>query len=202
MNLASRPALASAAMLLCLSLGATACSGDEGGSGSDSTTSQPPLPSGEPDPFEVETHTTIGKVVGKVGKQDRRRLAGAITPVLQRWFDAAYVGGDYPRSNFGDAFPGFTAGAREQARRDKTLMSNQGIGDRISAVTPKASRLWLDVLAVGRGPVAVTARFRLAFRTHGDLERRIGVGGRVMLTRSKTGWRIFGYQVSRTGAKA
>jgi hypothetical protein len=201
MYLASRPALAAASMLLCLSLGATACSDDSSGGGDD-TSSQPPLPSGEPSTFEIETRTTMGRVVGKLPQKERKQLAGAITPVVQRWFNAAYVGGDYPRKNFQDAFPGFTSGARHEALGDRKLMSNRDIGDRIDGVTPKASRIWVDVLAVGKGPVAVTARFHLAFRTQGDLERKVIVHGRLMLTRSKTGWRIFAYHVAKNGVKA
>lgn len=198
MKLASRPALAAASMLLGLSLGVTACSDDSGGSDA----SQPPLPSGEPSKFSIETTTTIGRVVGRLPNEDRKRVANAITPVVQRWFNAAYVGGDYPRKNFSDAFPGFTAGARAEARRDKELMSNVRIGDRISGVTPKASRIALDVLAVRKHAAAVTARFRLAFKTQGDLVRRVGVRGRLLLTRSKTGWRIFAYHVAKSGADA
>ena len=126
MKLASRPALAAASMLLSLSLGATACSDDSGGS---DATSQPPLPSGEPSKFSIETTTTIGRVVGRLPKEDQKRVANAITPVVQRWFNAAYVGGDYPRKDFSDAFPGFTAGARAEARRDIELMSNDAHRD-------------------------------------------------------------------------
>jgi len=199
MKLASRPALAAASMLLSLSLGATACSDDSGGS---DASSQPPLPSGEPSKFSIETTTTIGQVIGRLPKKDQKRVANAITPVVQRWFDAAYVGGDYPRKDFNDAFPGFTAGARAEARRDLELMSNERIGTKISGVTPKTSRIALDVLAVRKHASAVTARFRLAFKTEGDLERRVGVRGRLLLTRTQTGWRIFAYHVAKSGADA
>jgi hypothetical protein len=195
MKLASRPALAAASMVLCLSLGATACSEDASGE----KNSEPPLPSGEPSTFQIETTTTLGQVVGRLPKQDQKRLAGAIEPVVQRWFNAAYVGGDYPRKDFRDAFPGFTAGAREAARHDLALMSNDRIGTRISGVTPKASRIRLDILAVRKKAVAVTARFRLAFKTQGDLQRRYGVHGRLLLTRSHPGWRIFAYHVAKSG---
>ena len=199
MNLAGRPALAAASILLCLSLGTTSCSDDEGGPRGDTS---PPLPSGEPDTFEIETRTTIGQVVGRLPRKDRQRVAGAVTPVVQRWFNAAYVGGDYPRKDFTDAFPGFTAGARSQAFRDRKLMSNRAISDRIEGVTPKTSRIWLDMLAVGERPVAVTARFFLAFRTNGDLTRKVKVHGRLLLSRSDKGWRIFGYDVAKNGVKA
>jgi len=199
MKLASRPALVAASMLLCLSLGATACSDDSGGG---DTTSQPPLPSGEPSAFQIETTTTIGRVVGRFPKKSQKQLSKNITPVVQRWFNAAYVGGDYPRKDFHDAFPGFTAGARSEARRDIKLMSNDGIGDKISGVTPKTSQIALDVLAVHKNAVAVTARFRLGFRTEGDLARRVGVRGRLLLTRAKDGWRIFAYHVAKSGDTA
>jgi hypothetical protein len=198
MKLASRPALAAASMLLCLSWGATACSDDSEGGDADSQA----LPSGDPSTFQIETTTTMGQVVGRLSKHDRKRLSASITPLVQRWFNAAYVGGDYPRSDFRDAFPGFTAGARLEARHDLELMSNDSIGMRISGVTPKASEIALDVLAVRKKAVAVTARFRLAFRTQGDLERRVGVRGRLLLTRAKPGWRIFAYHVAKTGAQA
>jgi hypothetical protein len=198
MKLASRPALAAVSMLLCLSLGATACSDDSQGGDAGSQ----PLPSGDPSTFAIETTTTMGQVVGRLPKHDRKRLSESITPVVQRWFNAAYVGGDYPRNDFSDAFPGFTAGARTEARHDLELMSNDSIGMRISGVTPKASEIALDVLAVRKKAVAVTARFRLAFKTQGDLERRVGVRGRLLLTRAKPGWRIFAYHVARTGAQA
>src|SRR5215212_2829366 len=189
MKLASRPALAAASMLLCLSLGAAACSDDSDGGDAGSQ----PLPSGDPSTFQIETTTTMGQVVGRLPKNDRKRLSESITPVVQRWFNAAYVGGDYPRNDFRDAFPGFTPGARTEARHDLELMSNDSIGSRISGVTPKASEIALDVLAVHKKAVAVTARFRLAFKTQGDFDRRVGVRGRLLLTRAKPGWRIFAY---------
>ena len=200
MKLASRPALAAASMLLCLSMGATACSNDADGGGD--TSSQPPLPSGEPSAFQIETTTKLGQVVGRLPRQTQKRLPHAITPVVQRWFNAAYVGGDYPRKNFRDAFPGFTHGARTEARHDIKLMSNADVGDKINGVTPKISQIWLDVLAVHKHAVAVTARFHLAFKTHGDLDRRVGVHGQLSLTRAKPGWRIFAYHIAKTGATA
>jgi hypothetical protein len=196
MRTASRTALASVAMLLVVALGGAACSGDDE---PDRETSGE-LPSGDPTTFEIETVTTIGKVVGRLGRDDRRRLSRHVTPVVQRWFERAYVGGEYPRSNFRDAFPGFTVGARHAARQDLDLMTNKRIGPRISGVTPKQSQVWLDVLAVGKRAAAVTARFRLAFRTQGEVSRRVAVRGRLMLTRAGPGWRIFGYDVARSNA--
>lgn len=197
MNSAPRPALLSVAIVLLLATLATGCTGDESADRPDSPAAPQSTDSGRT--FQIETRTTMGKTVGRLSRDDRRRLQKTVTGVVQRWFNAAYVGGDYPRSNFRDAFPGFTPGARERARRDLVLLTNKGIGRRIDEVTPTRSRLHLDVLSVRRRAVGVTARFQLAFRTEGDLARRVRVEGRLMLTRQASGWRVFGYDVTKDG---
>jgi hypothetical protein len=194
MTIAGPLARSGAALVLCLVLVTSACSGDD------------PEPEGPSAPaqstatgasFEIQTRTTVAEVTGKLPWRERKRLSATITKVAQRWFNAAYVGGDYPRSNFEDAFPGFTPGARAEARRDRRLLTNKAIGSRISDVTPTRSRLWLDVLAVRKRAVGVTARFALGFRTEGELSREFRVTGRLLMTRNNGGWRIFGYDVAR-----
>lgn len=199
MNLAPRPTLLSVALVLCLSLGTSACSSDADPPATPTDTTAAPQATDDGAVFEIETRTTLDEVVGRLARKSRRQLPGTITDVVQRWFDAAYLGGDYPRSDFTDAFPGFTPGARDEARRDRLLLTNKRIGSRIDGVTPTLSRVWVDVLAVGRRPAGVTARFLLKFRTEGDLTRRIRVEGRLLLTRQESGWRIFGYDVAKGG---
>lgn len=199
MDLPLRPTLRSVVLVLCLALGTSACTGDADRPDTPAESSAAPQTTDDGAAFEIETRTTLGKVVGRLAKKDRQRLPDTITDVVQRWFNAAYVGGNYPRSDFSDAYPGFTPGARDEARRDRTLMTNKGIGSRIDDVTPTLSRVWVDVLAVGKRPAGVTARFLLKFRTEGDLTRRIRVKGRLLLTRQESGWRIFGYDVAKGG---
>lgn len=199
MKLAAREALLSAALVLTVALGASGCSGDDDGSPTSGDTTPPAQSTEDATSFDIETRTTIGKQIGALRRADQKRLEETITDVVQRWFNAAYVGGDYPRSDFHDAFPGFTPGARDRARTDRLLMSNKGIGKRIDDVTPTESRIWMDVLAVRQKAVGVTARFELKFETAGDYERRVRVGGRLMLSRQEGGWKIFGYDVARGG---
>ena len=59
----------------------------------------------------IDTRVEVGEVAGKLAKGPARDVAADVAEVVDRWLDAAYVGGDYPRSDFGDAFPGFTKGA-------------------------------------------------------------------------------------------
>lgn len=191
-----RSALLGVLLALSLAFGTVACSGDdEPDPGAD-----PSVPGQQTDQgaeFEIETVTTVGRVVGRLPRRDLRRLEDKVTRLVQRWFDAAFVGGDYPRSDFEDAFPGFTPGARAEARREQKLLTNRGLGSKIDEVTPTVSRIRLDVLAVQRRAVGATARFLLKFRTEGDRSRRVRVQGRLLLTREKAGWRIFGYDVAK-----
>ena len=195
MKLVRRPARAGAAALLCLALATTSCSGDE-------KKQEEPAPESQStatgSAFAIETVSHIGRVAGRLPKPEQRRLTDSVTKVVQRWFNAAYVGGEYPRKDFKDAFPGFTSDAEREARHDRKLMSNAGIGDRISGVTPTRSRIWIDALSPRKRAVGVTARFELGFRTEGDYAHTVWVKGRLLMTRHPgSGWRIFAYDVSK-----
>lgn len=196
MRTAASEALTGMALALVLGLGATACtSAEDDAQGPED--SAPAQATQDATSFAIQTRATIGKQVGRLDAGDPKALVETMTGVVQQWFDAAFIGGDYPRSDFSEAFPGFTPGARDAARKDLDLMTNASIGERVDSVTPTESRIWLDVLAVRKKAVAVTARFRLKFETTGTYERRVRVHGRLMLTRQDGGWRIFGYDVSK-----
>jgi hypothetical protein len=192
----SRPARSGptvAALLLALTLVVGGCSGggdDESPPGADGS----PASTAGPDPVATRVH--LGRTTGKLSKQTRRQLTRSVAGVVDGWLDAAFVAGDYPRTDFHDAFPRFTRGARADAHRDRTLLTNQDIGNRIDGVRATHRRVWVDALVVRRQPVGVTARFVLDFVTSGDLERRIEVRGRLLLTRDD-GWRVFGYDVTK-----
>ena len=95
----------------------------------------------------IPTKSTIGFVKGKLKRDRREQLRLRVTKAVDTWIDAAYVAGDYPRNDFSDAFKAFSKGAAALAKRDKGLMSNAEVGDRVDTVTAKARRLRIDVLA-------------------------------------------------------
>jgi hypothetical protein len=186
-----------ATVALVLALTASSCSsGDDEEKPSAAGSSAPP--SAAP---AVTTKATFGTVTGRLAAKERPHLKQAVTRVVDDWLDAAFVEGDYPRNDFHDAFPGFTTGAKTEARRDRMLMSNQDIGKRIDAVQVSRRRLRIDVLAVRRKPVGVTARFGLDFATTGKVRKHLEVKGRLFLTRNASGWRIFGYDVTKGGTR-
>ena len=119
-----------------------------------------------------------------------------VTPVVQGYVAAAY-GGSYPRSSFGDALADFTPVAQQQAQRDIGLLTNRPLGEDVDDVVPLKSHVDLDVLGVKGHPAGVTARFTLRFRTEGDVSRQVRADGRLLLTRTDSGWKVFAYHVSK-----
>ena len=189
MRTTSRARALLAATALPLALLAAGCTGDDAGPDATPSTSSAPLP--------LETTVTVGEVAGRLPATAADQVAADVSGVVDGWIDAAYVGGDYPRDDFADAFPGFTPGAVADAREDARLMSNADVGARIDGVTAVARVVRVDVLAVKGKPQAATAHVRLAFKTSGEVERRVTVRGRLLLTQSDGSWQVFAYDVSK-----
>ena len=187
------------ALALVLALTGTACS-----AGSDADPSASPerlsrhdaqvsLASHPP----VTTTTKIHRVHGRLPDARRKVVRKQVGAVVDRWWDAAFLGGTYPRSRFPDAFPGFTRSAEQRARRDKALLTNQTRGPHIDSVTATRRTVALDILATDRQARAATAHFVLTFDSDGDRAGTTTVRGRLFLTRTRGAWRIFGYDVAK-----
>lgn len=150
----------------------------------------------------VTTSSEVANVFGRLPKARRKAVRRKVESVVDAWWEAAYLGGDYPRRSFDKPFPGFTKGAEARARRDKALMTSRDISEDIDSVVAQQRRVQLDVLAVGRRPRSVTARFKLRFDAmSGETSKRVVVRGRLFLTQRKGTWRIFGYDVAKASGK-
>lgn len=145
----------------------------------------------------VETTTKIHQVFGRLPEPGRKAVRRQVGQVVDRWWDAAYLGGTYPRSSFPSAFPGFTASAEKRARADKALMTNQTKGPHVDSVTARHRRVSLDILATGRRARTVTAHVVLRFDTEGAKAGTTVVRGRLFLTHKRGAWRIFGYDIAK-----
>lgn len=145
----------------------------------------------------VPTKTKIHHVFGRLPDKRRKVVRRQVGEVVDRWWDASYLGGTYPRSSFPSAFPGFTDAAEKRAKEDKALLTNQTQGPRVDSVTAKHREVSLDILATDRRARSVTAHFVLRFETDGELARTTVVRGRLFLTHKRGAWRIFGYDVSK-----
>ena len=147
----------------------------------------------------------VTQVSGKLKKARQVSLERQIGRTISAYFDAAYLGGEYPRSDFGNSFATFSEGAAQQARRDRGLLTNTGLGKSTEAVVPKHKDARLSVLAPKLVAAGVTARIRLVFVADSDeaQDTRVTISGRLLLTRMKSGrWHIFGYHVARSAVPA
>lgn len=186
-----RIAVASAATMALLAL--SGCTGDDDTPGREAGS-----PSAAPSaPAPLTTHTTVGVVSGALDDKARARVKRKIATVVDDWLDAAYIGGEWPRSDFGSAYPHFSERAATDAKRDAGLMSNARLGDRLEGVEATKRRLRIDVLAVKKRAVGVTARFVLGMRLSGEVNRSERVAGSLFLTWRGGGWQVFGYDVQR-----
>lgn len=183
------------------------CSGDEPPAGdTPSPTPGASSPTGGDDVAGVEDaalEVRVGAVTGELSKKRRRAVSRQVGRAVDRWYRAAWLGDDYPRGGFGrSSFPGFTDGARRNARRDRRLTTNAALGRRIDEVRAVTRDVRVDLFAPGGRPAGATARVRLVLVTSGDAERRVRVSGRLLLTPGKERWRIFGYDLARSDRPA
>ncbi|MDQ4053053.1 MAG: hypothetical protein M3237_10180 [Actinomycetota bacterium] len=183
---------AAAAITTAALLALTGCSGDGDEPDADPSSSTARAPGPPP----LATHTTLGVISGKLGDKDRARVKKKTAAVVDDWLDAAYVGDGWPRP-LDKAFPHFSSGAKRDARQDAALMSNQKLADRLETVEATKRRLRVDVLAVKRRAVGVTARFVLRMRLAGEVNRAEEVRGSLFLTNREGDWKVFGYDVQR-----
>ncbi|TGN64857.1 hypothetical protein EXE59_13465 [Nocardioides eburneiflavus] len=145
----------------------------------------------------VPTRTTIHRVFGRLPDARRKAVRRQVGAVVDRWWEAAYLGGAYPRSSFPSAFPGFTDAAQKRARGDKALLTNQTGGPRIDSVIARKRSVVVDILATRGQARTVTAHVLLKFDTTGSKTGTTTVRGRLFLTRKRGAWRIFGYDIAK-----
>ncbi len=206
----TRPFRRAVAGLACAALmtSATACTGSDdpepaaSGAPSASTGAAATLDA-KPVPLDIRVAQVPG---GKMKKSSAKVLENQIGRTVSEYFDGAFFEGDYPRSDFSDAFTPFSSGAARRARADRELLTNASLGDTIEAVVPKRKWVRLSVLLPKRTVAGVTARVRLVFvveRGDEGVDQKVTVTGRLVLSRAKSGkWEIFGYDLARSAVPA
>ncbi len=201
----SAPHRAAAALLgLLLLTGATACTGGSGGA--ERRTDDPSAsPSASRPAASAVLRPEVTHVAGTLTPRRRHGVSTAVRRLLERFADAAFLAGDYPRSDFGDAFTTFTSGSVRAARRDQDLLTNRTLGSSTTSVRAVRRTAYLSVLAPQGRVSGATAAVDWTFRVdRGDRPaRQVHLKGRLLLTREQTGrWAIFGYDVNRSATPA
>ena len=175
------------AVAIVLVAGLGACTG----SGSDSDDAVPAPGAESSSAPGIRTTATIGKVTGKLRRDQRAPLRKKVTATFDSWVDAAYL------SSGDDAFAGFIKDAAKLAKKDRAQMSNAALGDRFESVTAKTRKLSIEVLADRGRAAGVTGRFVLVLKLDGQATRTDRIAGRLFMRRGHGGWKVFGYEVKR-----
>ena len=196
MNAARVGGFTTAAVVCAATLQLGGCSGDSPHDGGD----EPGDPSGTAAGGDtVQLRADLGKVSGRLKPKAAEKVVAQVAPVVDGWFEAAYLSGDYPRKDFAQAFPGFTKGAANDAKQDAVLMTNKDIGGDIDSVSAETKQVDVDLLVADRKAAGATARFTLVFKTAGDYAKQVRVKGQLFLTKGDDGkWQVFGYKVARS----
>lgn len=148
-------------------------------------------------PSPVATDAALGVVRGTLPKARADRVVADVTSVVESWSAGAFEG-DYPRTDFSAAFTGFTAGARALAAKPTSLLSNVAVGSRLKSSRVASRLVRVDVLAPQGRLAGATARVKLVVQlAAGSTETTQVLTGRLMLTPTAAGWRVFGFDVRR-----
>ncbi|GAA4112657.1 hypothetical protein GCM10022215_09200 [Nocardioides fonticola] len=175
-------------LALSLSLAAASCSGSD-----EKSPAGPGSPSAAP---PLTTTARAGEVVGKLDTAATTKAVDEVQEVVDGWLDAAFTG-PFPRADFADAFPGFTAGAARSARQDLDELTAASVADDIDGLTATRRTLAVDLLAVRGVARTATARVRLDYTTTGDTAVDRTLLGRLFLTFEGGRWTVFGYDVAQ-----
>jgi len=194
-------------VLVALALAAGGCSGSSDSSTPAAAPSTESSQAGVAQP--VATKVKLGKVAGTIKKKNwkhfmthyHKHLLKEVGHAVDTWLDGGFVGVEYPRDSFGQAFVAFTKPAKHDAKHQQKLMTNWDLRKQIDGVAVKKRTVTVDVLAPHGRPAGATARVDLVFKTTGDEKQRVALRGRLFLSPVQHGhWRIFGYDVSKGAA--
>ena len=173
-----------AVLLLVTSPGLSACFGDDA----------EPGPSPTPAAEQLTVRTRVTRVAGRLGREERRRLEARAGELVEEYVAAAFLG----RGR--DPFPGFTAGARRRAEQDRRVLTIDG--DSGDGTSVQRASAYLAVLAHRRRAAGATARLQLDLAVpSGAGTDTVRVSGRLLLTPTRDGWRIFGYHLTRGASR-
>ncbi len=149
---------------------------------------------------DAPLRVSIGQLGGGVRKSRSRQLERALTRPLDSWIKGGFLGGDYPRHGFSDAFTAWTPSAARLARRDSDVTTNAALGGDLVDVVADHQRAKLFVFAIdGRtGGATANVSLRLTGERADGRPLHLVVSGQLYLTRHKETWSIFGYDLHRS----
>jgi hypothetical protein len=187
---ASRLATLSASLVLGLSL--AGCSSD---GPPDKVSSQIRADASDAPGTALQMRTSIARVHGRLSPARRQQLERDAGRLLADYLAAAYLH-ERPATGYDGSFPGFTRGARALALKDVETASDAAFSG-ADEVRSRGAVAFLSVVAPEGRPVGATARVFLDLAVaEGSRDRLLELRGRLLLSPTGDGWRIFGYDLS------
>lgn len=152
-------------------------------------------------PRTVTLTSNAGITSGPMPSGDEARIVKMVGNLVDDWFASAYLTGPWPRRDFTDVWPHFTADLKRRAHAERATTSNAEIAARIDGVRALTRLVIVDVLAVSNKAAGATARVKLEFVTSGQVRQKVTISGQLYLTPTKSRWATFGYDLTRTVAE-
>lgn len=161
----------------------------------DSTSGDSPSPSEEPEaeaPLKVVTRVT--RIAGTLPEKQREELTQRTRHIVRVYVRTALVDREPDPGFFG-----FTPGARRLAARDRDVLTLRELPND-AEVAPERVAAYVAALAPHRRVVGGTVRLEVDLAvTEGGTTRPVHLSGRLLLTPSPKGVRVFGYDLHRSG---
>jgi hypothetical protein len=197
-----RTSAQAAALLLAVAALASCTSDDDSGADdSTSTSTAPDVTLTRPDaPLGVR----IVEMGGGIAKDRRAAISDALSKPVASWIRGSYLDPSYPTSDFAAGFSSWTTTAAKLGEKDEDTTTNAAIGPSTVAVVADRQQVKLFVFGEKGKVGGATARVYLkltAQHEDGSLASVL-VKGALFLTPADGGWKIFGYDLSRTGDQA
>ncbi len=186
---------------------------------SEATVPDTPTPAMEEQTTPLRVSAPVTRVAGRLSEEDRLAVRREVEALLADYVTAAFLDPDTPPDQL---FTGFTAGATRLARAQGAVLSRADLvvdparatdTDAAGAATVEVVSVEapVNVLAPKGRPAGATARLDLILTVtpqpnddtaadSGALSTEdVRLRGRLLLTPVGEGWKIFGFDVIRTG---
>jgi hypothetical protein len=136
----------------------------------------------------VQLRSGVTRVAGHLSDVRRREVARQARATVRDYLDGAFAASGH------GPFRRFLPGVRRAARADQKVLTEPA-GRARSGTPAVRAAAWFSVAAPAGRAVGVTARVRVDLRD-GSLT------GRLLLTRADRRWRVFGYDLARSGGRS
>lgn len=148
----------------------------------------------EPGPLRVR----LAPVRGQLAEQARGDVRAAMRRAMGAWMEGGF--GEQGAPDYTQAYASYTPRAGDLARRQRAVTTNAALGPELVEVVPTRRVAEVSVLAAGGRAVGADAEVLLVLigaRDDGS-QTELVVRGRLRLTPTPDGWKVFGFDLTRS----